>query len=256
MNKQFCPKCNTIISNDFGHTLSFCTNCGAAISNLTSDETIELKKETVGNKKPKSNLFTGLILGAVLTLFLFGGGFLFYSNFLSQNETSSAGIQNPSSSPWIKLPSFSWVDASEISELTFYSWQHNGSLTSGDGYVESNRITFERAGKATQTISVNYDDGERTDNSATYKAVISDEQFQRLAKSVIKNDFFDQTDSTERISERENVLKVRYSGKEKEIKTSNIERDTPEIKAILNEIIYIQSELSWKAENQTSVEKK
>ncbi|MGI9055843.1 MAG: hypothetical protein ACR2F2_08595 [Pyrinomonadaceae bacterium] len=256
MNKEFCPKCSTIISNDFGHTLSFCTNCGAALNNLTSDETIELKKETVGNKKPKNGLFIGLILGAVLTLSLLGGGFLFFSSYFSQNETNSAGKQNPASSPWIKLPSFSSVDASEITELTFYSWQHNGSLTSGDGYVESNRITFERAGKATQTISVNYDDGERTDNSATYKAVISDEQFQRLAQKLVENDFFDQTDSTERISERENVLTVKHSGKEKKIKTSNIERDTPEIKAILNEIIYIQSELSWKAENQTSVEKK
>lgn len=256
MKKELCPKCNRVISNDFGHTLSFCTNCGAAISNLTSDKTIELKKDTVENKKARSGLFIGLILGAVLTLFLLGGGFLFFSSYFSQNETNLAGNQNPASSPWIKLPSFNFVDASDISEITLYSWRHNGSLTSGDGNVESHRVTFERAGKATQINSVNYDDGERTDNSTNYKAVISDEQFQHLAQTVVKNDFSDQTDSTERISESENVLTVKYSGIEKNIKTSNVERDTPEIKAILNEIIYIKSELSWKADNQTSVEKK
>lgn len=255
MNNQSCVKCNTIISNDFGVTLSFCTNCGAAISNLTSDETVEIKKETAGDKKPKNNLLTGLILGAILTLFLLGGGFLFYSNFLSHNETSSAGKQNPASSPWIKLPDFNSVDASEITEITFYSWRHNGSLTSGDGYVESHRVVFENNGNATQIISLNYDSGEKTDNSTTYKAAITNEQFQRLAQKLVENDFFNQTDSTERISEGENILTVKYSGKEKEIKTSNIDRDTPEIKAILNEIIYVQSELNWNAEDQTSVEK-
>ena len=249
MNEMVCQKCGDEISNEFGVTLSFCTNCGAALNNLTADETIELKRETVENKKPKNNLFIGLILGAVIMLFLLGGFYLFYSNFLSQNETSSVGKSNPASSPWIKLPSFSSVDASEISEVTFYSWQHNGSLTSGDGYVESHRVTFERTGNATQIVSLNYDSGDKTDNSTTYKASITNEQFNRLAQKLVENDFFDQTDSKERISESENVLTVKYSGKEKEIKTSNVDRDTPEIKAILNEIIYVQSEVSWKAEN-------
>ena len=249
MNKITCQKCGENISNDFGVTLSFCTNCGAAISNLISDETVEIKKETAEKKKPKNNLFTGLILGAVLTVFLFGGGFLFYSNFPSTNKISSGGEQNPASSPWIKLPGFSSVDASEISEISFYKWQHNGSLTSGDGYVESHRVTFEKNGNATRTMSLNYDSGEKSDTQATEKAVITAEQFQRLAQKLVENDFWDQTDSKERISERENVLTVKYSGKEKVIKTSNVERDTPEIKAILNEIIYVQSELSWKAEN-------
>lgn len=51
------------------------------------------------------------------------------------------------------------------------------------------------------------------------------------------------------MSEGENILTIKYSGKEKEIKTSNIGKYTPELKAILNEIIYVQSELSWNAEN-------
>ncbi len=249
MNKHFCQKCGDEISNDFGVTLSFCTNCGAALSNLTADETIELKRETVVNKKPKGSLFVGLILGALLTVFLIGGFYLFSNYFQSRDETISGGGSNPASSPWIKLPSFSSVAASDISAITFYSWRHNGSLTSGDGYVESHRVTFERAGNATQIVSLNYDSGDKTDNSTTYKASITNEQFNRLAQKLVENDFFDQTDSKERISESENVLTVKYSGKEKEIKTSNIDRDTPEIKAILNEITYVQSEVSWKAEN-------
>ena len=247
MNKMICQKCGDEISNEFGVTLSFCTNCGATLNNLTADQTIESKRETVQNKKPKNNLFTGLTLGAVLTLILLGGGFLFYKSYLSQNEISSDVKIDPASSPWIKLPNFSSVDASEVSEVTFYSWRHNGSLTSGDGYVESHRVTFLRDGNATQIVSLNYDSGDKTDNSTTYKASITNEQFNRLAQKLVENDFVNQADSKERISESENVLTVKYSGKEKEIKTSNIGKDTPEIKAILNEIIYVQSELSWNA---------
>lgn len=249
MERIKCQKCGQEVSNDFGVTLSFCTNCGAALSNLISDKTPESAKAAAAGKKPKNYLFAGLIAGAVLTLFLLGGFYLLYKYSLSRNETSSEGKSNPASTPRIKPPGFDPADAAEISEVIFSSWKHKGSLSSGDGYVESNRITFERDGGATQIISINYDSSERTDNSTTYKARMTNEQFQRLAQAVVENDFFSQIDSTEIISEGENVLTVKYRGEEKEIKTSNVERDTPEIKAILNEIIYVQSELSWNAEN-------
>lgn len=249
MEQLICEKCGREISNDFGVTLSFCTNCGAAVSNLSTDRTVEAKSEAAGTRRPKNNLLTGLVVGAAVTLFLLGGGLLFFSGLFSQKETGSGGNANPQSSPWIKFPGFGSVDASEINEVAFSSWQHKGLLTSGDGYVESHRVTFNRDGSAVQTVSINYDSGEREDVLTTFKASVTNEQFQRLAQAVVKNDFFKQTDSPERISEGENVLTVKYSGGEKQIKTSNIDRDTAEIKAVLNEISYMQAELRWNAAN-------
>jgi hypothetical protein len=188
-----------------------------------------------------------LILGAVLTLFLLGGFYLFYNYFLIKNETDSAEKSNESSTPWIKLPGFNSVDAAEISQITFTSWQHHGLLYSGDGYVESSNISFERGGIAKRTDSKNYDDGKRLDETTEYKAAISSEQFEQLAKSVVENDFFNQTDSTERISESDKSLIIKYSGGQKEIKTSNIGKDTPEIKAILDEISNLKNQINWQA---------
>ena len=34
MNKMFCQKCGEDISNEFSVTLSFCTNCGAALNKV------------------------------------------------------------------------------------------------------------------------------------------------------------------------------------------------------------------------------
>lgn len=249
MSKLICQKCGEEISNEFGVTLSFCTNCGAALSNFGEVETVELKRQTGKKKPPKNNILKGLILGTLMTLFLLGGFYFVYNYFQSQNETGSNKKSDSTSSPWIKLPKFNSVDASEISQITFSYWQHAGLLFSGDGYVDSTRITFDRAGNASRTVSKNYDDGKRQDEVKEYTAAISSEQFERLAKSVAENDFVNLTDSKERISESDKTLIIKYSGGQKEIKTSNIGKDTPEIQAILNEIIYVQSELTWNAAN-------
>src|SRR5215203_3325464 len=55
MNKLICRKCRHEISNEFGTTLAYCTNCGAGIQNLTSE-----KPFAFGNAPtPVSPKFTG-----------------------------------------------------------------------------------------------------------------------------------------------------------------------------------------------------
>ena len=44
MDKLLCEKCGSEISNDFKHTLSFCTNCGAGIQNLHTNKTLLAQK--------------------------------------------------------------------------------------------------------------------------------------------------------------------------------------------------------------------
>lgn len=145
MNIQICPKCNTVISNDFDNTLAFCTHCGAGINFGQTDKTLALRRD----------------------------------------------------------------------------------------------------GSATKIEKKDYDDGKTTDEINEQKAVITNEQFERLASSLVENDFFNQTDSTERISEGDNSLKVKFSGKEKEIKTSNIGKDTPQIEKIINDFKTLEATLNW-----------
>lgn len=246
MEKIICQKCGNEISKDFRQNFSFCPNCGASVGGLTSDKT---KNTNTENKKSKKSLFIGLVLGAFMTTFVIGGLLLFLNVFQSQNENVSGGGQKSSSTPWIKLPGFSSVAASEITEVTFFSWQHSGLLYSGEGSVQSERIIFRRDGSVTQIKEENFDDGKKTDKTTEKSGNISPEQFQRLAESLVENDFFNQTDSTERISESDKSLKIKYSGKEKEIKTSNVGKDTPEIKTTLDVITNLESHVNWNAQN-------
>ncbi|MEO6590210.1 MAG: hypothetical protein ABIP06_13005 [Pyrinomonadaceae bacterium] len=240
MKKVFCQKCGGEISNEFGVTLAFCTNCGTALNNLNEEETVVLTRV----KKPKNNLFVGLGLGILTILFLVSGVYLAY-NYLQKNDVGSSGRPDSTSSPWIRIPKFGSVSAAEITEITFYSWQHNGLLYSGDGYIASSRVTFSRGGNASQIKKKDFDNGKTPDEINEKTGNISLEQFERMAKKLVEKDFFNQTDSTERISEGDNSITVKFSGKEKEVKTSNVGKDTPEIKAVLDEITNLESRINW-----------
>ena len=53
MNKIICQKCSNEISNEFGVTLTYCTNCGASIKNLQAEKTIALNEvPTLVSPKP------------------------------------------------------------------------------------------------------------------------------------------------------------------------------------------------------------
>ena len=53
MNKLICQKCGGEISNEFGVTLTYCTNCGASIKNLQTEKTVALNEvPTLVSPKP------------------------------------------------------------------------------------------------------------------------------------------------------------------------------------------------------------
>lgn len=239
--KEFiCQECGGAISNDFGVSLSFCTNCGSALNNFSANKTVEFGKETFdGGSKPKNKLFTGLILGALSAAFLIGGGYFFHTFYLQKGGLTSV--------PRIGLPRINWVSASDISQVTFSKWRHVGLLYSGDGFVESQTITFERGGNAKRALLKNYDDGKRTDEVTEYKAVITGAQFEKLTQTLVENDFFSQENSKLSISEQNTSLTVKHSGGEKQIKTAAASiDDTWEIKAILEVFTNLQNQTNWK----------
>lgn len=80
MNKLICQKCGGEISNEFGVTLTYCTNCGASIKNLQSEKTVAINevqtlvspKPANFNAPPKSNTTRNVLgcLGAAFGIVL------------------------------------------------------------------------------------------------------------------------------------------------------------------------------------------
>lgn len=248
MNKSICGKCGDEISNESGATLTFCTNCGASLTNLSNEKTLSSKKILPTQSPAIKRQFPMILLTSLLTAFFlsvfFAAGLYFY--LPQKTDLGSGGIakQPEKSAPRSKL--LSSASASEISKITYSTWQHNGLLYSGDGYIQSNQVTFSNDGTAVQNISKNYDDGKRTDEILVSNASITAEQFQRLAETIVENDFLNEPDSIERISERDATLTVNYSGGVKAVKTGNIGKDTPEIKAILQVFDSLRNQINWK----------
>lgn len=248
MNKIICRKCGDEISNESGAMLTFCPNCGASLTNLSKEKPLSSKKYPPTQSPTIKRQFPVILLTSLLTAFFlsvfFAAGLYFY--LPQKADLSSGGIpkQPEKSAPRRKLSGS--VSASEVSKITYSTWQHNGLLYSGDGYVQSNQITFSNDGTAVQNSLKNYDDGKRTDETAVSDASITADQFQRLAEIIAENDFFNEPDSIERISERDATLTVNYSGGVKAVKTSNTAKDTPEIKAILQVFDNLRNQINWK----------
>lgn len=255
MSKQICQKCGNEISNEFGVTLSFCNNCGAAVSNLLDEKTVELKKSVSDNYERKSYLVFGLLTGVVLTIFVFAGLY-FLTTYFSNSQSESVSTDGKpwvKSSPWIKLPSFNSVSASEITTVEFSVRSHFGPLMGSDeSYTTSGATSFSNDGTALKSSGAkNYDTGKKQGSEGQkFQGVVSKEQFQKLAQTLANNDFSDLEDSTEHITDTTDyTLTVAYSGKTKTIMTSNIEKDTAEIKEILDAFESLKNQVDWKQIN-------
>ena len=250
MNKQNCHKCGGEISNDFNHTLSYCTNCGANINLLPSNE----KTLFFENKsQPKSRfllmiVLTSLFTAALVTVILFVG-LRYFSQAESQEKSSTSsdkttptGKKSVSPSPRQKSPSS--VSAAEITKVVFSSWRHEGPVSSPGGRVVSNSIEFSSKGTALKTENaINYDDG-RKQPPTLYQGAISKEQFENLSRVMVDNDFLNEPDSTQTISESQKSLTITYTTGEKKIILSNVGRDSPEVENILGAILGLS--FDWK----------
>jgi hypothetical protein len=106
MSNQICRKCGGEISNDFNHTLAFCTNCGASINlSPTNQKTLPLTEpETLLSPMPRNlnakpggkglhYLFGCLgLLGAAAVLSVVG--FFSYSWWSARNSADSKNNVN------------------------------------------------------------------------------------------------------------------------------------------------------------------
>jgi hypothetical protein len=244
MNKLICQKCNGEISNEFGVTLSYCTNCGASINLLPlNNETLSLKNKS----QPNSRLFLKIILTSLFTVAFLMAIFLIGLRYVRQAKTNSVKrtpTEKSSVSPPPRQKSSSPVSASEITKVVFTSWRHEGPVSSPGGRVVSNSIEFLSDGTAFKTENaINYDDGRKQPPTLS-QGVISKEQFEKLAKITVDNDFLSELDSTETISESQHSLTITYTTGEKKIILSNGGKDTPEVENIM--VAIMNMSVDWK----------
>lgn len=162
----------------------------------------------------------------------------------------SDGKPAKNSSPWISLPKFNSVSASEITSVAFSTISHYGPLVGSDeSYTTSSAASFSNDGTALKSDGVKSYDTRKKQGSEGQKhqGVVSGEQFQKLAQTLADNDFSNLEDSTERLTDSTDyVLTITYSGKTKTIKTSNMGKDTAEIKAILDAFETLKNLVNWK----------
>ncbi|MBA3633273.1 MAG: hypothetical protein H0W58_10780 [Acidobacteria bacterium] len=193
--------------------------------------------------------FSTILLTSFLTAFflflLFAVGLYFIFPKLLNEKTDTSSPKETTSEPKSRWKLWSSVPASEITKVVFSEWQHQGPLAAPGGSVVSNAVGFSRDGTAFKTKTINYDDG-RKEPPTNYKGAISKEQFEKLAQVVAENDFLNEPDSTEIITESQTALTISYAGGEKKIITSNIGKDTLEAAVILRAFRNLESQIDWK----------
>jgi hypothetical protein len=258
MNQQACRNCGREISNEFGVTLTFCTNCGANLINYEEDKTLlSGASRAVPTQKQKSQLpaiFLTSILTSVFLLAILGiGWYLSYaekSTAIQPNDRERTVLPDKTDArpgPRVKQPGS--ISPSDISKVSFTEFRHEGLLTgSGQNRSVSNRIGFTAEGTGYKIDGeTTYEAGKKVGEKTTsYKSTISKEQFEQLARILVENDFLNEADSKERITDYyDYTLTVTYSQGEKKIKTSNVNQDTPEIEAILHAFRNLQNQVSW-----------
>lgn len=225
---EVCKKCGRPISNDFGVTLSFCTNCGSKI---------ELREvpQAFGLPKRVPAIVIGVIVVAVLVpLFITIAAY-----FVHISGKSGRILFDPAGR--------ARVSAEDITKVTYSTWRHAGPLVGpGDGRVISQTISFASDLTASKTESFNYDDGDDRDSSKVFRGQIDPVHFERLTQELVDNDFLNEPDSQNRRSESDARLIVTYKTGKKVILTSNTNMDTEEVRNILAAIAALEGFVTWR----------
>lgn len=239
---MICQKCGGEISNDFSHTLSFCTNCGERL-NFAADKTLEFDETPTVFQPPGKRGFNKILWGssAVVLLLSLSAGLYFMFPRTANKIISTAPV----------IKSLTAIDAGEISKITLFQSGHAGPLVgSDDSYSFQSETSFSSDGAAYRmTGKKSYDTGKKQGSEGQiYQSRISAENFANLAQIIAENDFFNETDARGNITDTtETRLTVKYSKGEKFVITSNTGKDTPEIKAILEAFQKLEKQTDWKA---------
>lgn len=246
-----------------GLTLSVCPSCGVN-TQLLSKEKNTMIKESI--PKTKGSLRTIILTSFFTALFLFvlmaGGAYWFVKNsasILPENKPiASSPDSNPKLLPRVKKQSA--IAASEITKVEFIesSSASNSGAAMYFGNVNVNNYTsrasavrFLSDGAASKTLSrtATVSGVRMPDNIEQYTGAFAPEKFATLAQVLVEEDFTGEEDSKTSTSLPIScLLKITYSSGEKQIKTSNSGKNTPEVEAILAAFKILENSVSWKRE--------
>ncbi len=114
MNKQFCPKCNAVVTDDFGRTQAFCSNCGSSASFGQTEQAFQMNEtETPGPPSPQKHtsqadgkglyyLFGCIgLLGALMVVA--AAGFLGYWYWTNKDTADNGGKVVPPKSQTVRF---------------------------------------------------------------------------------------------------------------------------------------------------------
>jgi len=246
MSHIICAKCGNEVSNEFGITLTFCTNCGASL-NIHPERTLSFENTAAAAPKQK-NQFPVILLTSLLTsvflVALAGGGWYFWSRFAAENPAGQDGVK-----PTPRLKTGSAVGTADLAEISFTSFRYEGLIYGGEkNRSVTSRVTFRADGNALKIDGeINYENQKMVGKTVrNFRGTITAEQFRELAETAVENDFLNEPDAADRITDATDYrLKIKYTGGEKEIITSNTGKDSPEIDAILQVIKNLQNQIEF-----------
>lgn len=245
MSKIICAKCGNEVTNEFGVTLTFCTNCGTSL-NIQPEKTLTFEN-TAASSKQKSRFPVILLTSLLTSVFLVAlavGGWYFWSRLAAENSAGQGGA-----TPTPRLKTGSPLGTADLTEISLTSFRYEGLLYGGEkNRAVTSRVSFRADGIAFKIDGeINYENQKKVSETVrTFRGAISTEQFRELARTAIENDFLNEPDAADRRTDSTDYrLKIKYTGGEKEIITSNTGKDSPEIDAILRVFKKLQNQIEF-----------
>lgn len=252
------------MSDKFGVTLSYCTNCGADEQLPVEEKTVAFSKTVSPAAKTKSSLPTILVTSFFTSFFLialFAGGAYWFINRSPVTSSISNSIQN-ADSPVPKLtprrknrsaisaPEITKIESSETATTTRASAaQYFGNVNPNNFTTRTSTVSLFADGKAVKVVgeSGTMNGVQMSPTPQQYTGAITREKFAELAQILVENDFLGEEDSKTSTSLPVSyTLTISYSSGEKKIKMSNSGKDTPEADAMRQAVKNAENSVGWK----------
>jgi hypothetical protein len=245
MSDANCINCGKPLPAESGVPAAFCSYCGAGQSGGP-----QVPAGAAPAKFGLGAIVLTSLITSIVVLAVAGSGI--YLLMLTGNRTGEVGGTDPGQSKKgmpdpkatrAKQPST--VAASEITRVVWSRWRHEGPV-SGGGRVVSSSLAFSSDLTATKTESTNYDADDAKDKTTQFTGRIDRGHFDKLSQILVENDFLNEPDGKDRITESEQSLIITYSSGEKKILLNNTgAKNTPEVEHILTTVMALDAFVTW-----------
>ncbi len=142
------------------------------------------------------------------------------------------------------------TDGAKITSISFSTWSHAGPLypdpNEPPGYVSGISVSFRRDLTAGREKKKDYD-RDLPDEVTNESAILTADQFEKLADVCAYNDILYEADSRNNRTEGGTTLIIEYDGQTKAITTSNMGSNSPAVANVLWAFKELEKSLTWTA---------